>query len=195
MQENVEVKKKPKIVRKWYLEMDSELVIKNLIFSFFFVFMIVLIFNYIMIPRIRDYKIAFNNADKQQIVHQTVQRNFNLAQGGFSVLARDNKAQLNTLKVDITTASLQDFLSKFFEKINIKSQQSKKDEKTQFIKTVFEVEVISKDLKSLQAFFASLKDSPIDLEISIPFLIRKQENGLFVSFQLINKKTLYKMLH
>lgn len=195
MQENVEVKKKPKIVRKWYLEMDSELVIKNLIFSFFFVFMIVLIFNYIMIPRIRDYKIAFNNADKQQIVHQTVQRNFNLAQGGFSVLARDNKAQLNTLKVDITTASLQDFLSKFFEKINIKSQQSKKDEKTQFIKTVFEVEVLSKDLKSLQAFFASLKDSPIDLEISIPFLIRKQENGLFVSFQLINKKTLYKMLH
>lgn len=195
MQENVEVKKKPKIVRKWYLEMDSELVIKNLIFSFFFVFMIVLIFNYIMIPRIRDYKIAFNNADKQQIVHQTVQRNFNLAQGGFSVLARDNKAQLNTLKVDITTASLQDFLGNFFEKINIKSQQSKKDEKTQFIKTVFEVEVLSKDLKSLQAFFASLKDSPIDLEISIPFLIRKQENGLFVSFQLINKKTLYKMLH
>lgn len=195
MQENVEVKKKPKIVRKWYLEMDSELVIKNLIFSFFFVFMIVLIFNYIMIPRIRDYKIAFNNADKQQIVHQTVQRNFNLAQGGFSVLARDNKAQLNTLKVDITTASLQDFLSKFFEKINIKSQQSKKDEKTQFIKTVFEVEVLSKDLKSLQAFFTSLKDSPIDLEINIPFLIRKQENGLFVSFQLINKKTLYKMLH
>ena len=195
MQENVEVKKKPKIVRKWYLEMDSELVIKNLIFSFFFVFMIVLIFNYIMIPRIRDYKIAFNNADKQQIVHQTVQRNFNLAQGGFSVLARDNKAQLNTLKVDITTASLQEFLSKFFEKINIKSQQSKKDEKTQFIKTTFEVEVISKDLKSLQAFFASLKDSPIDLEISIPFLIRKQENGLFVSFQLISKKTLYKMLH
>lgn len=195
MQENVEVKKKPKIVRKWYLEIDSELVIKNLIFSFFFVFMIVLIFNYIMIPRIRDYKIAFNNADKQQIIHQTVQRNFNLAQGGFSVLARDNKAQLNTLKVDITAASLQDFLSKFFEKINIKSQQSKKDEKTQFIKTVFEVEVISKDLKSLQAFFASLKDSPIDLEISIPFLIRKQENGLFVSFQLKNKKTLYKMLH
>lgn len=195
MQENVEVKKKPKIVRKWYLEMDSELVIKNLIFSFFFVFMIVLIFNYIMIPRIRDYKIAFNNADKQQIIHQTVQRNFNLAQGGFSVLARDNKAQLNTLKVDITTASLQEFLSKFFEKINIKSQQSKKDEKTQFVKTTFEVEVISKDLKSLQAFFASLKDSPIDLEISIPFLIRKQENGLFVSFQLKNKKTLYKMLH
>lgn len=195
MQENVEVKKKPKIVRKWYLEIDSELVIKNLIFSFFFVFMIVLIFNYIMIPRIRDYKIAFNNADKQQIVHQTVQRNFNLAQGAFSVLARDNKAQLNTLKVDITAASLQDFLSKFFEKINIKSQQSKKDEKTQFIKTTFEVEVISKDLKSLQAFFASLKDSPIDLEISIPFLIRKQENGLFVSFQLISKKTLYKMLH
>lgn len=195
MQENVEVKKKPKIVRKWYLEMDSELVIKNLIFSFFFVFMIVLIFNYIMIPRIRDYKIAFNNADKQQIVHQTVQRNFNLAQGAFSVLARDNKAQLNTLKVDITAASLQEFLSKFFEKINIKSQQSKKDEKTQFIKTTFEVEVISKDLKSLQAFFASLKDSPIDLEISIPFLIRKQENGLFVSFQLISKKTLYKMLH
>lgn len=195
MQENVEVKKKPKIVRKWYLEIDSELVIKNLIFSFFFVFMIVLIFNYIMIPRIRDYKIAFNNADKQQIVHQTVQRNFNLAQGAFSVLARDNKAQLNTLKVDITAASLQEFLSKFFEKINIKSQQSKKDEKTQFIKTTFEVEVISKDLKSLQAFFASLKDSPIDLEISIPFLIRKQENGLFVSFQLISKKTLYKMLH
>ena len=195
MQENVEVKKKPKIVRKWYLEIDSELVIKNLIFSFFFVFMIVLIFNYIMIPLIRDYKIAFNNADKQQIVHQTVQRNFNLAQGAFSVLARDNKAQLNTLKVDITTASLQEFLSKFFEKINIKSQQSKKDEKTQFIKTTFEVEVISKDLKSLQAFFASLKDSPIDLEISIPFLIRKQENGLFVSFQLISKKTLYKMLH
>lgn len=195
MQENVEVKKKPKIVRKWYLEIDSELVIKNLIFSFFFVFMIVLIFNYIMIPRIRDYKIAFNNADKQQIVHQTVQRNFNLAQGAFSVLARDNKAQLNTLKVDITAASLQEFLGKFFEKINIKSQQSKKDEKTQFIKTTFEVEVISKDLKSLQAFFASLKDSPIDLEISIPFLIRKQENGLFVSFQLISKKTLYKMLH
>ncbi len=195
MQENVEVKKKSKIVRKWYLEMDSELVIKNLIFSFFFVFMIVLIFNYIMIPRIRDYKIAFNDADKQQIIHQTVQRKFNSAQGGFSVLARDNKAQLNTLKVDITTASLQEFLSKFFEKINIKSQQSKKDEKTQFIKTVFEVEVLSKDLKSLQAFFASLKDSPIDLEISIPFLIRKQENGLFVSFQLISKKTLYKMLH
>lgn len=195
MQENVEVKKKPKIVRKWYLEIDSELVIKNLIFSFFFVFMIVLIFNYIMIPRIRDYKIAFNNADKQQIVHQTVQRNFNLAQGAFSVLARDNKAQLNTLKVDITAASLQEFLSKFFEKINIKSQQSKKDEKTQFVKTTFEVEVLSKDLKSLQAFFASLKDSPIDLEISIPFLIRKQENGLFVSFQLKNKKTLYKMLH
>ncbi len=195
MQENVETKKKPKIVRKWYLEMDSELVIKNLIFSFLFVFMIVLIFNYIMIPRIRDYKIAFNDADKQQIIHQTIQRNFNLAQGAFSVLARDNKTQLNTLKVDITTASLQDFLSKFFEKINIKSQQSKKDEKTQFIKTTFEVEVISKDLKSLQAFFASLKDSPIDLEISIPFMIKKQENGLFVSFQLINKKTLYKMLH
>ena len=90
---------------------------------------------------------------------------------------------------------MQEFLSNFFEKINIKSQQSKKDEKTQFIKTVFEVEVLSKDLKSLQAFFASLKDSPIDLEISIPFLIRKQENGLFVSFQLISKKTLYKMLH
>lgn len=195
MQETTENQKKQRGVVEWYSEMNAELVIKNLIFSFFYVLVIVVVANYIMLPCIKDYKITLNDVDKQKIIHQAMRNKFNTTQGDLTILMKDNKTQLNVLREGVSATELKKFLDQYFDKVHIKTQESKKDDQNQFIQTVFEVEVIAKNLQALQTFFAVMKDSPVGLEISIPFMIHKQDNGLLVSFKLANKKTSYKMLH
>ena len=186
---------KLKLTRRWYMDLDSDLVIKNLIFTTLFITMIVCIFNYIMLPYIRDYKITFNENNKQKVIYQTIQKRFNSTQGQFVLTERQNKKQLDMLKADITTQNLQQFLEKYFKKVVIKNQTNEKNLEKQLISTKFQVEVIAKDLKSLQNFFAALKEYDVDLKILIPFMIKKQDDGLFISFGLENQKTFYKMLH
>lgn len=185
---------KVKFKRKWYEDLDPELVIKNLLFFSFYCLLLILFFNYLIIPYIRDYKIAIIEENKQKVVYNAVLKNFNLAQGGFSLLKQKNDKFLKTLEVDVTSQKIQDFLLNFFDEVTIINQKSKENVERNFIEIDFEVQAKSKDLHAIQAFFNALKDSPMNLRVNIPFVIQKQTEGFFVSFHLKNKKNTYRLL-
>ncbi len=181
--------------RSWYQDVDADLTIKNLLFSFFFILLVFVIMLYLIIPRIRDYKLAFNAYSKQEVAYSVAQKKFNAVQMDLASLAQSSQSELNKLKLTTSSREISDFLQKFFIAVNVKSEDSYRDEENQLLQTTFEIEVLAKDLKALRGFFTAIKDSPTNLKINIPFVIKKQDDGLFISFQLVSKKTLYKMLH
>lgn len=185
---------KPKIGRKWYMDLDPDLVIKNLLFFSLYCLILIVSFNYFILPSIKDYKLAILDEKKQKLVYDTVLSNFNKTQGSFSLLKQKNEKYLNTLEIDITSQKIYDFLLTFFEDVVIANQQSREIQEKNFLETDFDVQAKAKDLQTIQIFFNALKDSPMNLRVSIPFVIQKQENGFFVAFKLKNKRNTYKML-
>ncbi|WP_104697510.1 MULTISPECIES: hypothetical protein [unclassified Helicobacter] len=185
---------KPKIKRKWYVDLDPELVIKNLLFFSLYCLILIFSFNYFILPSIKDYKLAILDEKKQKLVYNTVLSNFNKTQGGFSLLKQRNEKFLETLEVSVTSQKIHDFLLEFFEDVVITGHQSKENQEKNFLETDFEIQAKAKDLQAIQIFFNALKDSPINLRVSIPFVIQKQEKGFFVAFKLKNKKNTYKLL-
>lgn len=186
--------KEKKMQRRWYMDLDSELVIKNLIFFCFYALMLIIFVNYLILPAIKKYKLAVMEEKKQKIVYDTVVKNFNAMQGSFSLLEQRNKTILATLNANVTSDRIRGLLGEYFEDIEVKVSHSKEVVDKNFIETEFEVQARAKDLRAVQAFFNALRDVSMNLRLTIPFVIQKQGNGLFVAFRLKNKRNTYKML-
>lgn len=186
--------KEKKMQRKWYMDLDSELVIKNLIFFCFYALMLIAFVNYLILPAIKKYKLAVMEEKKQKIVYDTVVKNFNAMQGSFSLLDQKNKTTLTALSANVTSDRIKGLLGEYFEDIEVKVSRSREVVDKNFIETEFEVQARAKDLRAVQAFFSALRDASMNLRLSIPFVIQKQGNGLFVAFKLKNKRNTYKML-
>ncbi len=183
-----------KIEKKWYMDLDPEIVIKNLLFFFSYCLILVLLVNYLILPSIKEYKLAVMEEKKQKIVYNAILKNFNTAQGNLSLMKQKNKQALETLQKDVTSESIKAFLEKYFLEVVIKNQQSREIAQKHFLETNFEVEAKAKDLGAIQVFFGALEQAPMNLKISIPFVIQKQNKGLFVAFVLKHKKNTYKVL-
>ena len=186
--------KEKKMQRRWYMDLDSELVIKNLIFFCFYALMLIIFVNYLILPAIKKYKLAVMEEKKQKIVYDTVVKNFNAMQGSFSLLEQRNKTILATLNTNVTSDRIRGLLGEYFEDIEVKVSRSREVVDKNFIETEFEVQARAKDLRAVQAFFNALRDVSMNLRLTIPFVIQKQGNGLFVAFRLKNKRNTYKML-
>lgn len=177
-------KKEP---RQWLANLDSELVIKNLLFGFIFLCLVIFGINYLLLPMMKEYKIAINEQNKNKVVLNVVNNKFNSVQGGFTVFFNENKTLLNALHYQITSENLQIFLEHFFVKVKVVQKASEMDKDMNLLKTDFDVEVVAKDLQAIQNFFDAIKDAPMNMKVVVPFAIKKQDNALVVSFVVQNK--------
>ncbi|MCE3038850.1 hypothetical protein [Helicobacter anatolicus] len=178
-----------KEVRQWFVNLDSELVVKNLLFSFIFVCLVAMGINYLLLPMIKEYKITISEENKNRAVLNIVNNRFNSVQGAYSLFINQNKKLLDTLHYQIEVENIKNFLSHFFMEAKVVQKQSILDEEAGLLKTDFEIKVIAKDLQSIQNFFDATKDAPMNLRVIVPFVIKKQKKGLEVKFVMQNKRS------
>ncbi|MDU7693173.1 MAG: hypothetical protein E7K04_02885 [Helicobacter sp.] len=170
---------------------DVDILIKNLIFFIIFCFLIILALNFYILDAIKKYKTNYFNNKNQTIALNVVKDQLNGLQGDFTLLLNKNRSDLESIKIDPTPKDLNKILQNFFYDISISSISQSKDH--DFIKSEFAIKARAKDLVSINKFFTFLKNPPINLRVSTPFLLKKQDGAFIVEFNLKNQKTIYKM--
>lgn len=187
MQKDVSPKSFSKFAKRRYLDMDSDTIIKNLIFTFIFVCIIGVVFNFFIVPRIVKYKIVFNDNQRQYSAFVAVQNRLQAINQEYESLVLDNKVFLDTIHRPIKTQDVKKLLEKFFIEVKVNKGENTQDFANKPVDEFFKVEVLAKNIRFVQNFFQELEKFPMSLKLSIPMVIEKKGKNLFVSFTLVGK--------
>lgn len=186
--------KKNKSTNFFYINIDTDLVVRNMVFFVFFVFLLSISIDSFLFPVIERYKSQTLDERKEKIVLAQVQKDFEAAQ---STLIRTKKANdeiLSTMSYNFSQDKFKAALSKYFSHIEVNKSSSSKDIEKQVQDDIYFLRAEAKNLDNLNKFFADLQKAQASLKILLPINIKTSDhsNGLIVEFYLNVEKSSYK---
>ncbi|CBG39510.1 hypothetical protein [Helicobacter mustelae] len=176
--------------KNWLSNLDSELVIKNMLFCLLFLCLVGMGVSYLLFPMIKKYKFTAEKQSRNHVVLEVTTKKFNDVQGAYMLFSRENKRLLDSLHREISTKDLKDFLERFFSQVSISKGEERSDEKTGFYEREFRAEVVAKNLQAIRDFFDGVKNASMNLRVLVPFVIKTKEDQLSVRFIIQSKRTI-----
>lgn len=186
--------KKNKSTNFFYINVDTELVVRNMVFFVFFVLLLGIFIDNFLFPVVEQYKNQILEEKKEKIVLAQVQKDFEVAQ---SILIRTKKANdriLNTMSHDFSRDRFKNSLSKYFSNVKVDKKSSQKSLENQIQDDVYFVQGESRDLENLNKFFTDLEMASVSVKILLPIIVTKSVNSdkLVLEFYLNVEKSNYK---
>lgn len=186
--------KKNKSTNFFYINVDTELVVRNMVFFVFFVLLLGIFIDNFLFPVVEQYKNQILEEKKEKIVLAQVQKDFEVAQ---SILIRTKKANdriLNTMSHDFSRDRFKNSLSKYFSNVRVDKKSSQKSLENQIQDDVYFVQGESRDLENLNKFFTDLEMASVSVKILLPIIVTKSVNSdkLVLEFYLNVEKSNYK---
>lgn len=186
--------KKNKSTNFFYINVDTELVVRNMIFFVFFVLFSGIFIDNFLFPVVEQYKNQTLEEKKEKIVLAQVQKDFEAAQ---SVLIRTKKANdriLDTMSHDFSRDRFKNGLSKYFSNVKVDKKSSQKSLENQIQDDVYFVQGETRDLENLNKFLTDLEMASVSVKILLPIIVKKSVNSnmLVLEFYLNVEKSNYK---
>lgn len=178
----------------FYVEVDAELVIRNMIFFIVFCILVGVSLNYALWPTIVAYKEQHIDEKKAKIVFNQVEKDLNAAQASLKKTKTSNQAFLDALNYSSSAGKLSDLLGKYFKKIEVIKKSSEIDPEKELKKEVYFVSGEITDIQTMNRLLGEMKNMPMSVEILLPVIIRKtdQDKKLILDFYISVVKTTYK---
>ncbi|PAF50510.1 hypothetical protein [Helicobacter sp. 13S00477-4] len=178
----------------FYLDIDAELVIRNMIFLVLFCIIVGMSVNYFLWPMIEAYQEQHIEEKKVRVVFLQVQKDFNLAQESLRNTKNTNKKPLNVMSYDLDRGRLRNGLDRYFSNVEIVKKDTEDNEETQFKTDIYYVSADVQNIEVLNRFFDELKIAPMSMKILLPIVIEKMPDSdrLIVKFYINIKKSNFK---
>lgn len=186
--------KKNKSTNFFYINIDTDLVVRNMVFFVFFVLFLGISIDSFLFPVIERYKSQTLDERKEKIVLAQVQKDFEAAQSALIRTKKANDEILSTMSYNFSQDRFKDTLSKYFSHIEVNKNSSSKDIEKQVQDDIYFLRAEAKNLDNLNKFFADLQKAQASIKILLPITIKKsaQSNGLIVELYLNVEKSSYK---
>lgn len=178
----------------FYIEVDAELVIRNMIFFVVFCILIGVSLNYALWPMIVSYKEQYIDEKKAKIVFNQVEKDLNSAQASLKKAKTSNQTFLDALNYPSSGGKLSDLLGKYFKKIEVIKKSNEIDAEKQLKKEVYFVSGEITDIQTMNRLLGEMKNMPMSVEILLPVIIRKtdKDKKLILDFYISVVTSMYK---
>lgn len=178
----------------FYVDVDADLVIRNMIFFVVFCILVGASLNYVLWPMIITYKEQHIDEKKAKIVFSQVEKDLNTAQASLKKAKTSNQEFLDAMNYSVNAAKISDLLGKYFKKIEVSKKSSEIDREKQLKKEVYYVSGEITDIKTMNDLLGDMKSMPMSAEILLPVIIRKTDDDkkLVLDFYISVVRTLYK---
>ncbi|PAF53386.1 hypothetical protein BKH42_06085 [Helicobacter sp. 13S00482-2] len=178
----------------FYIEIDAELVIRNMIFFLVFCILIGVSMNYALWPMIIAYKQQHIDEKKAKIIFNQVEKDLNTAQASLKKTKTINQHFLDAINYPSTSDKLAKFLGKYFKNIEVIKKSSENNLEKQIKKEVYFVSGEVTDIQTMNTLLGELKNTPMSVEILLPVVIRKaqKDDKLILEFYINIEKSTYK---
>lgn len=178
----------------FYIEVDAELVIRNMIFFVVFCVLVGVSLNYALWPMIVAYKEQHIDEKKAKIVFNQVEKDLNSAQASLKKTKTSDQPFLDAMNYSSNAANLSDLLGKYFKKIEVIKKSSEVDQEKQLKKDIYFVSGEITDVQTMNRLSGEMKNMPMSAEILLPVIIRKtdQDKKLVLDFYISVVKSMYK---
>lgn len=178
----------------FYIEVDAELVIRNMIFFAVFCVLVGVSLNYALWPMIVAYKEQHIDEKKAKIVFNQVEKDLNSAQASLKKTKTSDQPFLDAMNYSSNAANLSDLLGKYFKKIEVIKKSSEVDQEKQLKKDIYFVSGEITDVQTMNRLLGEMKNMPMSAEILLPVIIRKtdQDKKLVLDFYISVVKSMYK---
>lgn len=186
--------KKNKSTNFFYINIDTDLVVRNMVFFVLFVLFLGVSIDSFLFPVIERYKSQTLDERKEKIVLTQVQKDFEAAQSALIRTKKANDKILSTLSFNFSKDRFKDALSKYFSNIEINKKSSGENIEKQVQDDVYFVRAEAKNLENLDKFFADLEKAQASIKILLPITIKKSAHSsrLILEFYLNVEKSNYK---
>ncbi|PAF46875.1 hypothetical protein BKH41_08380 [Helicobacter sp. 12S02232-10] len=177
----------------FYVDVDAELVIRNLIFFVLFCIIIGTSINYFLWPMIEAYKEQHLEEKKIQVVFLQVQKEFNKNLELLKKTKSSNQKFLDVMAYEFGISRLKNGLSKYFKDVTVVKKSTQEDLQNQFEKDVYFVRGEIQDMQVLNNFFTDLQNAPMSIKVLLPITIKKSSNTdkLILEFYIDVEKSNY----
>ncbi|MDO7252311.1 hypothetical protein [Helicobacter cappadocius] len=177
----------------FYIEVDADLVIRNMIFFVVFCILIGMSMNYALWPMIVAYKEQHIDEKKAKIVFNQVEKDLNTAQASLKKTKTKNQKFLDAMNYSSSTDKLSKFLEKYFKNMEIIKKSSENDSEKQLKKEIYFISGEITDVQTMNRLLGDFKNTPMSIEILLPVVIRKAEekNKLILEFYISIEKSTY----
>ncbi|PAF41143.1 hypothetical protein [Helicobacter sp. 11S03491-1] len=178
----------------FYINVDPELVIRNMIFFVIFCLAVGISINYFLWPMIGMYKLQYIEEKKIKTVFLQVQKDFNSTQALLKNTKNANQKILDIMSYQSSMPGLKDNLKKYFKNVEIIKKSSQDDVQNQMITDVYFVRGEIQSVQTMNNFFTELKDTPMSIKILLPVIVKKANDvdKLILEFYMNVEKSSYK---
>lgn len=177
----------------FYIEVDTELVVRNMIFFVLFCIITGAGVNYLLWPSINKYKMQYIEEKKMKIIFTQVKKDFDSEQAKLRNTKNTNQKFLDIMSYSFAQNRLENLLSKYFQNVEITKKSSITDDKRQVTIDEYSIKGEIPDTKTMNNFFADIKNAPMSIKVLLPIMIKKSNssNGLVFEFLINVEKSNY----
>ncbi|PAF47853.1 hypothetical protein BKH46_03215 [Helicobacter sp. 12S02634-8] len=177
----------------FYIDVEPELVIRNLIFFVIFCLLVSVFINYCLWPVIEEYKQQHIEEKKIKIVFLKAKSDF---ESHFNALKKTktlNQKSLNIMSSALDGTQLKHDLDQYFTQVNIVKQLFQADNGESFSIDTYFVRGEIKDIVMMNRFFSELQNAPASIKVLLPIIVKKSDtsSSLVVEFYVNIQKSNY----
>lgn len=156
-----------------FRNLDTDLVLHNMIFVVIYIGAILMFFSYMLWPLILDFKVKYIEERKQNLILTEVQKDFDSSKDRLVWLLTNNKSLLSRLNNAKSQNIITDLLAQYFSKKSMRLLSSHIDEESQIKTILYQIQVQTEDIGKFWEFITALGESDTSIIISLPVQIQK----------------------
>ncbi|PAF44683.1 hypothetical protein [Helicobacter sp. 11S02596-1] len=178
----------------FYIDVDADLVIRNLIFFVVFCVAIGMFMNYFLWPKVEAYKQQYLEEKKIRVVFLQVQKEFENNRESLKKTKNANQKFLDVMAYGFDMTKLTNNLNKHFKDIEVVKKSTQEDAQNQLRTDVYFVRGTMENTQEMNDFFTDLQKAPMSIKVLLPVVIKKSHNSpqLVLEFYIDVEKSNYK---